>query len=352
MSLQRIPADQAAAELPRFDAILDARSPSEFAEDHLPGAQSWPVLDDEERRVVGTLYKQVNAFEARKVGAALVARRIADHLDARVRSLPREWRPLVYCWRGGDRSGTLAWFLDRVGFRTTLVDGGYKAFRAVVRRDLEAWPARFDWRVICGRTGSGKTRLLQALAAQGAQVLDLEALAAHRGSVLGELPDQPQPSQKALDTRIWAQLRHLDPARPVFVESESQKIGRLWVPPALITRMRAQGRCILLSLPDEARVQLLLEDYAFLRDDPERLCHLLEALVELRGRDQVLRWQAGAREHRMAEVFAELMHRHYDPGYERSLRAHFSGLDRAEALALPDASPDSLAAAARTLMAT
>lgn len=352
MSLQRIPAEQAAAELSQFDAILDARSPGEFAEDHLPGAQNWPVLDDEERRVVGTLYKQVSAFEARKVGAALVARRIADHLDARVRHLPREWRPLVYCWRGGDRSGTLAWFLDRVGFRTTLVEGGYKAFRAVVRRDLEAWPARFDWRVVCGRTGSGKTRLLQHLAEQGAQVLDLEALAAHRGSVLGELPDQPQPSQKALDRRIWAQLRQFDPARPVFVESESQKIGRLRVPAALITRMREQGCCILLNLPDEARVQLLLEDYAFLRDDPERLCGLLEGLVTLRGHEQVLRWQAAAREHRMAELFADLMQQHYDPGYERSLRAHFSGLDRADPLDLPDASSASLAAAARALIAT
>jgi len=351
MSLHRIPATQAAADLSAFDAIIDARSPGEFAEDHLPGAVNWPVLDDEERRIVGTLYKQVNAFEARKVGAALVARNVARHIDDWVRPLPREWRPLVYCWRGGDRSGTLAWFLERIGFRTHLVEGGYKAFRAGVRDDLLQWPARFDWRVVCGKTGCGKTRLLHALAAEGAQVLDLEDLAAHRGSVLGELPNQPQPSQKALDTRIWDQLRRFDPARPVFVESESLRIGRLWVPAALIERMRKHGHCLMLQLPDEARVQLLLEDYAFLREDPERLCTLLENLIELRGREQVQQWQAGARAGAVAQVFAELMQRHYDPGYERSLHQHFSGLAQAATLALPDASPASLQAAARSLLA-
>jgi tRNA 2-selenouridine synthase len=351
MSLIRLPAAQAAADLSAFDAIIDARSPSEFAEDHLPGAVNWPVLDDEERRVVGTLYKQVSAFEARKVGAALVARNIARHIDDWVRPLPRDWRPLVYCWRGGDRSGTLAWFLERIGFRTHLVDGGYKAFRAVVREDLAQWPARFDWRVLCGRTGSGKTRLLQALAAQGAQVLDLEALACHRGSVLGDLPGQPQPSQKRLDCLIWDRLRSFDPGQPVFVESESKRIGRLWVPAALIASMRDRGRCIWLNLPDPARVQLLLEDYAFLRDDPERLCALLDGLVELRGHDLVGQWQAAARAGRIAEVFADLMRQHYDPVYERSLQQHFQGLAQAEAVDLPDAGPGALAAAAAALLA-
>jgi tRNA 2-selenouridine synthase len=351
MSLHRITAAQAATDLAAFDAVLDARSPGEFAEDHLPGAVNWPVLDDDERCTVGTLYKQVNAFEARKVGAALVARNVASHIDQWVRPLGRDWRPLVYCWRGGDRSGTLAWFLERIGFRTHLVEGGYKAFRAVVRSDLAAWPAGYDWRVVCGKTGCGKTRLLHALAARGAQVLDLEALASHRGSVLGEVPDCPQPSQKALDTRIWSVLRSFDPLRPVFVESESVRIGRLWLPAALIASMRERGRCVMLQLPDAARVDLLLEDYAFLRDDVERLCRLLDGLVELRGRDQVKSWQAAARAGAVAEVFADLMRVHYDPGYERSLAQHFKGLEQAEVVDLPDASPASLAIATQALIA-
>ena len=234
MTVQTLNAAQTIAQLDTFGAIIDARSPGEFAEDHLPGAVNWPVLDDEQRRIVGTLYVQSSALAARKLGATMVARNIADHLDRWIADKPRDWQPLVYCWRGGQRSGSLAWFLDQIGFRTAKLQGGYKGFRAVVRQDLADWPSRFDFRVLAGRTGSGKTRLLQALAAEGAQVLDLEALAAHRGSILGGLPDQPQPTQKAFDNRLWQALRLLDAARPVFVERESKKIGRLQLPDALV----------------------------------------------------------------------------------------------------------------------
>ncbi len=337
--------------LDRYSAIIDVRSPSEFAEDHLPGAVNWPVLDDEERRIVGTLYKQVSAFEARKRGAALVARRIAEHIDQWVAPVDKHWKPLVYCWRGGDRSGTMSWFLDRIGFRTQVIDGGYKAYRNQVREDLENWPARFEWRVICGKTGSGKTRLLHALARQGAQVLDLEGLAVHRGSVLGLPPGEVQPSQKMLDSRIWQALRSFDPARPVFVESESKKLGQRWLPESLIDRMRAHGRCILVEMSDEARLQLLLEDYDHLHRDPENFCRLLDALVELRGRERVKQWQALARTGETATVFLELMRLHYDPGYMSSLGQHFEGLKNARVLELADGGAASLAAAAAELTA-
>ena len=322
-------AGQAASALDGFDAVIDVRSPSEFALDHLPGAVNWPVLDDEERRVVGTLHKQVSALEARKVGAAMVARRIAAHLEAQVRDKPRDWRPLVYCWRGGQRSGTLAWFLAQVGFRTAQLQGGYKAFRAVVRQQLDDLPQALDFVVVCGRTGSGKTRLLQALSRAGAQVLDLEALACHRGSVLGALPDRPQPSQKAFDTAVWQALARMDAARPVFVESESAKIGRLQVPEALLRRFREHGRCLRLEVPDDERIRMLLQDYAFFSAEPERFCRLLEAMVELRGRAQVQQWQEAARQGRWAEVFGELMTRHYDPLYERSMAHNFLRLGSA-----------------------
>ena len=203
---------------------------AEFAEDHLPGAVNWPVLDDEQRRIVGTLYKQVSPLQARKVGAAMVARNIADHLERWVADQPREWQPLVYCWRGGQRSGTLAWFLSQIGFRTGQLQGGYKAFRARVRDELQTLPQRHRFQVLCGRTGSGKTRLLHALAEQGAQMLDLEGLAGHRGSVLGALPGRAQPSQKRFDTLCWQALRGFDATRPVFVEGESRKIGRCACP--------------------------------------------------------------------------------------------------------------------------
>ena len=351
MNPKLLSAEEAARSLHEFDAIIDARSPGEFALDHLPGAENWPVLDDEERRVVGTLHKQVSALEARKVGAALVGRRIADHLDARIRDKPRDWRPLVYCWRGGQRSGSLAWFLAQIGFRTTQLQGGYKAFRAVVRQQLEELPQQLDFTVVCGRTGSGKTRLLQALARAGAQVLDLEALACHRGSVLGGLPDRHQPSQKAFDTAVWQALAGFEASRPVFVESESARIGRLQVPEALLQRFRQHGRCLRVEVPDDERIRMLLQDYAFFADDPERFCQLLESMVELRGRAQVRQWQDAARTGRWAEVFSELMLKHYDPLYERSMAQNFSQLADARMVEVADGSVASMDALACTLLA-
>jgi tRNA 2-selenouridine synthase len=334
-----------------FDAVIDVRSPAEFAEDHLPGAINWPVLDDEQRRVVGTLYTKVSPLSARKLGATLVARNIATHLERWVHDKPREWQPLVYCWRGGQRSGSLAWFLDQIGFRTARLTGGYKAFRARVRADLEQLPLRFDFTVLAGRTGSGKTRLLAALAAHGAQVLDLEALACHRGSVLGGLPDTPQPSQKAFDTRLWQALTRLDPQRPVFVESESKKVGSLQLPDALVQRMRGHGRCLRVQMSDDARVRLLLQEYGFFRERPDQFCALLDALIELQGKERVERWQSMARDGQWAAVFADLMREHYDPLYERSMARHFAGLHAADVVELADGDDAALDHAARTLTA-
>jgi tRNA 2-selenouridine synthase len=341
---------EAVAELDRFDAIIDVRSPAEFAEDHMPGAVNWPVLDDQERHDVGLLYA-TSPFEARKLGAALLARNVARHLETRTAELPKTWRPLVYCWRGGQRSGSMHWFLGQIGFRSRQLAGGYKAYRAQVREDLQAWPARFDWRVLCGRTGSGKTRLLHALAAEGAQVLDLEALAAHRGSVLGALPDAPQPSQKAFDSGLWSALRGLDVARPVFVESESRKIGRITVPAALLDAMRGErSACIWIAMPEAARVELLLQDYGHFSADANGFCQALDGLVELRGHARVEGWQQRARAGDWAGVFGELMRDHYDPGYERSLRGHFPALARAREVTLADGSSACMRDAARALV--
>lgn len=341
----------AVTELDRFDAILDARSPSEFAEDHLPGAENWPVLDDDERRIVGTLYKQ-DPHEARRLGATLVARNVARLLDERTGGLPKTWRPLVYCWRGGQRSLSLHWFLGQIGFRSRQLVGGYKAYRAQVRDDIEQWPADFRYRVLCGLTGCGKTRLLQALAAEGAQVLDLEALAAHRGSVLGNLPGQPQPTQKGFDSALWVALRGFDPQRPVFVESESRKIGRIALSAGLLAALHAQGRPLWIELPEAARVELLLQDYAHFVADPESFCARLDDLVELRGRARVAAWQAQARAGDWAGVFAALMREHYDPGYAASLRRHFPAVADVPPVVLADARPATLRDVARQLLAT
>ena len=354
MSVTPLTAAEVLADYRRFDTVIDVRSPSEYAEDHLPGAINLPVLDDAERRIVGTLNRHDSVLAARKVGAMLAARRIADHIERRIANQPRDWQPLVYCWRGGQRSGSLAWFLGQIGFRTVQLSGGYKAFRAEVCTALETLPLSLHFVVLCGRTGSGKTRLLQRLAQRGAQVLDLEGLACHRGSVLGAVPGQPQPSQKRFDTLVWLALKGFDAARPVFIESESARIGQARVPEALLKHVRETGRCVRIEMADADRVALLLQEYAFFADDAEGFCRLLDGLVELRGRDVVSGWQAQARAGQWAEVFADLMRRHYDPLYERSMRRSFAALDSAPRLALggPDDAAMDAAAAALVQLAT
>ena len=333
--------------LDQFDAIIDARSPSEYALDHLPGAINCPVLDDEQRIKVGTLYKQVNSFEAKKVGAALVAKNIGMHLEALWLDKPRDWKPLIYCWRGGNRSGSMAHVLARVGWPVAQLDGGYKAFRNHVNLALEQPPA-LAFRVICGTTGTGKSRLLETLHAAGAQVLDLERLASHRGSVLGNLPSQPQPTQKAFETSIWNTLRKFDPERPVFVESESKKVGQLRVPTALMDTMRASS-CVSLQLSRANRVRLLMEDYAHFTAHPESLNEQLEHLTPLHGREKITRWQQMARGGEMAQLVEELLIHHYDPAYLRSIDRNFVKFDEAEVLTLDDIAPADFEAAARHL---
>ncbi len=325
MPLNTIEAADALARLGEFSAIIDARSESEYALDRIPGAVNWPSLDDAERALIGTEYKQVSPFAARKRGAAIVARNVAAHIERHVLELPREWSPLVYCWRGGQRSGALATVLGQIGFRVQLLEGGYQQYRRAVVAALELLPDRFDLRVVCGPTGSGKSRLLRALAGQGAQVLDLEALAEHRGSVLGLVPGTAQPSQKQFDTRVWQAMRHLDPTRPVFVESESKKIGDLRVPEALVQRMRS-APCLWLELGLEERVALLIADYDFFVTDTPAFCARLDALRVLRGKEVVGGWQEAARAGRTADVVRELLVAHYDPIYLQSMRRNFASL--------------------------
>lgn len=351
MTVQTLTADEAMARLDHFSAVIDARSEAEFAEDHLPGAANWPSLRDDERVRVGTLYKQVSPFEAQKIGAALVARNIAAHIEREVLDKPRHWQPLVYCWRGGKRSHSLALILGQIGFRVTLLEGGYKAFRRAVIDAIPPLAQRLDWRVICGPTGSGKTRLLHALREAGAAVLDLEGLACHRASVLGAVPGRPQPSQKHFESRLWDALRRFDPSRPVYVEAESRKVGNLAVPEALMHAMRA-GRCLRLELADAERVALLLEDYAHFVHDPAFFCHRLDALTMLRGREQIQAWQALVHRGQTATVVRELLQGHYDPGYEQSTARNFAGFTGAPVWVAADRSPLAMARLARQILDT
>ncbi len=241
------------AQLAEFDDIIDARSPAEYADDHVPGARSCPVLSNEERARVGMLYKQASPFAAKKVGAVLVARNVAAHIEAHFLDKPKDWRPLVYCWRGGQRSGAFSHILREVGWNAHRLDGGYKSWRRQVIDELEVLPGRLRLRIVSGATGSAKSRILEALATHGAQVLHLEELAAHKGSVLGDLPDAPQPSQKAFESRLRAALAGFDAERPVFAEAESRRIGSVYLPNVMIAALRA-APCLRIEATRPARV--------------------------------------------------------------------------------------------------
>ncbi len=336
-------------QLDDFDTIIDVRSEAEYEEDHIPGAINCPVLNNAERAEVGTLYKQVGPFEAKKRGAVLVARNIASHLDTVFHDTPRDWKPLVYCWRGGNRSGSMAHILAKIGWPSIQLDGGYKEYRRHVNAALAELPAAFGFQVICGPTGSGKSRLLQTLDALGAQVLDLEDLAAHRGSVLGNIPDAPQPSQKMFESRVWDKLHRFDPARPVYVESESKKIGNLRVPEALMERMRASP-CINLQLSRENRVALLMQEYAHFVHAPSQLNTQLSYLTQLHGREKIARWQAMAEQGNIASLVHALLEEHYDPAYQRSIAHNFTQFERAPLLQVESIDVPAFKRAAATLL--
>lgn len=310
------------AQLGEFDTLIDARSPSEFAEDRLPAAINCPVLDDEQRARVGTLYKQVSPFDARKVGAVLVARNVATAIETRFADRPRDWRPLVYCWRGGQRSGAFSHILREVGWDAHRLVGGYKTWRRHVVEQLETLPARFQYHVISGATGSGKSRVLESLAAHGAQVLHLEALAAHKGSVLGHLPDRAQPSQKGFESALYSALAGFDPQRVVFVEAESRKIGRIHLPEALIGAIR-QSPCVRIAAGIAARVEFLLRDYDYAVADPDWLRACLRQLHGLQSNETLQRWEAMIAAGDFAPLVRELLELHYDPLYQRSQDRNF-----------------------------
>ncbi len=316
------------AQLSDFDEIIDARTPAEFAEDHLPGAINLPVLDNAQRVIVGTLYKQHSAFEARRLGGALVAANISQHMLTALKDKPKNWRPLIYCWRGGQRSGSFATWLRMVGWDACQLEGGYKAFRHHVIAEIERITPTLELRIVCGPTGSAKTRVLEALAELGAQTLDLEDLAAHKGSVLGGLPDRPQPTQKHFETTLCVRMQALDPSRPVYVEAESRKIGLLFVTEPLIMAMR-RAPCVMIAASRDARLEFLVRDYAYLGDDIATLQGNLHRLREHQSRETLERWQALAASHALPALFGELIDQHYDPLYRRSQKGNYTDFNAA-----------------------
>ena len=305
-----------------FDTVIDVRAPSEFAEDHLPGAINLPVLSDDERAQVGTIYKQVSPFDARKLGGAMVAANAARHIAGPLAGFGGGWRPLVYCWRGGQRSGAFATILQQNGWRVGRIEGGYKAWRALIVARVTA-PVAVPVIVLDGNTGSAKTEILHRLATHGHQVIDLEGLANHRGSLFGAMPGG-QPGQKLFESRLAMALEGIDPSRPLLVEAESSRIGDLNLPRGIWAAITAAPR-LRLTVPVEARAAYTARTYAEAAADPARVARIIDSLRPLHPAERIEDWLRLTDAHDWAGLSAGLMRDHYDPRYEKHRARHDDG---------------------------
>jgi tRNA 2-selenouridine synthase len=330
-----------------YALVIDARSQREYEEDHVPGAVNLPVVDDDEYAEVGTTHRS-DKHRAYLIGVSYALKNMSRAIEKLGGNYPKDARMLVYCFRGGKRSKL--WFdaLATIGYRVERLPGGWKAYRAWVREQLEELPRRFQFNVLCGPTGCGKTRLLIALESVGAQVLDLEGLARHNGSLIGDRPGIAQPTQKWFDSLLVERLRHFDPERPVWIESESKKIGAIQLPDALLETLRA-GRIFALDAPMAERVKLWREDYGHFEADPNGLIDRLRHLRPLIGADEFALWEKLAREGRMPELFQRLMEAHYDPAYARSIGRNFPGYEHAPRLKVKQLDMSALQHVARSL---
>jgi tRNA 2-selenouridine synthase len=313
-----------------YSEIIDVRSENEFAEDRIPGAINLPVLNNEERAKVGTIYKQVSPFEARKIGAALVAKNISQHLIHHFADKDKNYSPLIYCWRGGQRSNSLAIVLTQIGWRVTVLEGGYKTYRAYIRQQLETLPLQFNYKILCGLTGTGKTHILHQLAQRGEQILDLEKIATHRGSLLGQEWQEtpiPQPSQKHFESLLLKELQKLDINKTVWIESESNKIGEIYLPLTLWKKMK-QASCIEIQLPLAARVEWLLQEYSNLASNLEFLKNKLLMLKNRFGREKIEQWHRLIDERKLKILVEDLLESHYDSAYRRSLERIYQKIEK------------------------
>jgi tRNA 2-selenouridine synthase len=275
-------------------------------------------------------------------------RNIASQIKPLISRYAPSDRFLVYCFRGGKRSRLWADNLRTIGFEVDLLAGGWKRYRSWVRAGLDALPSRHSYRVLCGPTGCGKTRLLNALERVGEQVLDLEQIARHRGSLLGALPGEDQPTQKLFDSTLLEAMRKLDPRRTVWVEAESKKIGNLQLPEALFEAMHSSA-VVNLRAPMSERVKLWREDYSQFAQDPLAMVAKLEPLKPLVGAHTLAQWKALAESGHVDELFESVMLRHYDPCYERSTRRNYAVREGVLETALQSLDPLGLMQAARQL---
>lgn len=305
----------------KYSEIIDVRSENEYKDDHIPSAINLPVLNNQEREKVGTIYKQISTFEARKLGASLIFHNISHQLKTHFLTQDNNYVPFIYCWRGGQRSNSLGVILSQIGWQVQVLKGGYKSYRHYVNQQLETLPSQFNYKIICGLTGTGKTQILYELKRRNQQILDLEKIANHRGSLLGQEwvgNLESQPSQKYFESLLLQAFQSFDPHQPVWVESESYKIGEVYLPPSLWKKIKeSPGIEIQCSL--DQRVNFLIQTYSHFIENQDLLKEKIQYLKSRYGLEKIAQWFRWIDEGKWQKFVQDLLVTHYDPAYRRSL---------------------------------
>ncbi|XP_062609406.1 tRNA 2-selenouridine synthase-like isoform X2 [Saccostrea cucullata] len=306
---------------PNVNEVIDVRTLKEFKEDHIPGAVNLPVLSDLERHEVGKLYSQ-DSFKGRIYGAELVTKNISQMIHEYLIKKPKEYSPLVYCWRGGQRSYSVAVVMAQIGFDVYVLEKGYKTYRERVKECLNEMPGKFTYKVLSGPTGSGKTFLLSKLSALGEQVLDLEGIANHKGSVLGAEINGTQPSQKWFESQIVEKLRSFNLEKVVWVESESVRIGNVHVPQTLHKEM-GKAQHFRINLPMEKRVQHILKNYPDYIENFQFTKQKLMKLKSYHSNSKLSEWISLGESGQWTQFVEAFLTEHYDPSYSLSQSKNF-----------------------------
>ncbi len=298
----------------KFDTIIDVRSPSEFANDHIIGAINCPVLSDQEREKVGTIYKKESTFKAKIIGSSLTARNIADHIEKKFLKQKGSWQPLIYCWRGGQRSKAFSIILSEVGWRTYQLDGGYKEYRNRVVKFFETIGSKLKIILISGKTGSAKTKILQEIGELGGQIIDLEGLANHKGSLLGKMPGLDQPSQKLFESKLFKKLKQLDLKKNIYIEAESSKIGNVHIPKSIWAKMIISPR-VEIKADLKLRTNFLVKDYDYMCKNPYLIYPLLNGLKKRLSKNLIESWKELIIKKDWTKLTQSFLDNHYDPSY-------------------------------------
>tara|TARA_B110001452_G_scaffold55611_1_gene42957 strand:+ start:2249 stop:3292 length:1044 start_codon:yes stop_codon:yes gene_type:complete len=298
----------------KFDTIIDVRSPLEFAEDHIVGAINCPVLSDLERQKVGTIYKKESSFKAKIIGSSLTAKNIAFHIENNFMEKKGSWQPLIYCWRGGQRSKAFSIVLSEVGWRTNQLKGGYKEYRNQVINFLDNIGPKLKITLISGKTGSAKTKILKSIENEGGQILDLEGLANHKGSLLGKIPDLIQPSQKFFESLIFNKIQNLNLKDKIYIEAESSKIGNIHIPKSIWKKMIKSPR-IEISANVELRAKFLVSDYDYMCNDPTLINPIIKGLKNRLSKKLFDEWTNLIDKKKWFDLTKSFLENHYDPSY-------------------------------------